>query len=367
MSVSRKFPSYRSLATDHRPLATHFSATLSGIGYFEKKPTLAVAVSGGADSMALLLLANSWAKERGGRAVALTVDHGLRTESASEARQVGTWCKAHGIEHHVLEWKSPKPSSAIQAKARDARYALLTAWCREHKLLHLLTAHHLSDQAETLLLRMARGSFIEGLSCMPAVSFRDGVRLLRPLLDVTKSELVDFLGAKNQRWIEDPSNRNPHYTRNRIRPHIGNDVARKASDLTARLGVIRNGLEHRLAAAMVRTVDIYHHHAVLKMAAFRALTEMQAMRLLSALLQALADLPAPPRSEQVALLYKDLTAPVPIKRRALAGCQFHYLAKYGHYRVESPPAAPHMKKTRTTAKPLAGGAFLGLNGERKDV
>lgn len=332
-----------------------FSATLSRIGYFEKNPALAVAVSGGADSMALLLLADEWARANGGRAIALTVDHGLRKESAAEARQVGKWCKARGIEHHILRWKTKKPRSAIQAKAREARYALLTGWCRKNKILHLLTAHHLNDQAETLLLRLSRGSFIEGLAAIPAVSTRGGVRLLRPLLGVPKASLASLLAAKRQPWIEDPSNLNRRYARNAIRPHISESCAKQAGDLARRLGAIRRELEHALAKVMVRAVNIYPDHAVLKMDAFEKLPQDQAIRLLSAMLSTLAGLPMPPRTEQVALLRKDLLSG--IKRRALAGCHFHHRPETGGFQVEFAHAHPHMR----SAKPLAGAAFLGLN------
>lgn len=352
---------YKPQGTRHKALSSIFNGALSSIGYFEKKPTLAVAVSGGADSLALLLLADEWARGRGGKTIALTVDHGLRKESAQEAKQVAAWCKSLGIEHHSLKWTSAKPSSAIQAKAREVRYGLLTGWCKKNKVLHLLTAHHQNDQAETLLFRLARGSFLEGLACMPIVSLREGVRLIRPLLGVSKSSLERFLLERNQQWIEDPSNQNPHYTRNRIRNYVSDSAAAQAGALASRLGAIRFQLEHRLAAAMVHAVNIYPGHAVLKIKAFKKLPAEQAIRLLSALLSTLGNLPMPPRTEQVALLYHDLTADMPPKRRALAGCQFHYQAKYCRFRVESPPAAPHMNSGVKPAKPLAGGAFFSLN------
>src|SRR5512144_2076204 len=112
---------------------------------FESSPHLAVAVSGGADSMALGLLAHDWAVARGGRVTALTVDHGLRPASAKEAAQVGSWMSACGIEHHILCWPGAKPASAVQNAARVARYRLLRQWCRQAGVLHLVLGHHADD------------------------------------------------------------------------------------------------------------------------------------------------------------------------------------------------------------------------------
>src|SRR5712692_9076186 len=132
---------------------------MAGLGPFEARPRLAVAVSGGPDSLALAILCHRWAAARGGEAFALSVDHRLRPESAAEVRQVRRWLRALGIPHHVLVWKRPgaRPSSALQAAARAARYGLLAQWCSRRGVLHLALAHHAGDQAETVLMRLARG------------------------------------------------------------------------------------------------------------------------------------------------------------------------------------------------------------------
>lgn len=193
------------------------ATVLDSLGPFEPEPLLAVAVSGGADSLALALLADAWARKRGGRAVALTVDHALRPESADEARQVGAWLAARDIPHVILRRDGLPFTGDIQAAARAARYALLTGWCRANGCLHLLLAHHQGDQAETLLLRLARGSGVQGLSAMAPLSFHPDCRLLRPLLGVPKAALQRCLKDLGQPWIEDPSNRNPAFARVRMR------------------------------------------------------------------------------------------------------------------------------------------------------
>ena len=135
-----------------------FDIRLSALGPFESQPHLAVAVSGGSDSLSLVLLASHWAACRGGKVTALSVDHGLRAESRLEVEQVKKWMRIKGIDHHILSWEERKPVSGLQAAARNARYKLMTDWCREASVLHLLIGHTLDDQAETLLLRHEKAS-----------------------------------------------------------------------------------------------------------------------------------------------------------------------------------------------------------------
>src|SRR5712691_3859412 len=215
---SRAAPSRPVVAETARPIgADEFAALMAPHGPFESAPFLAVAVSGGADSLALCLLAWDWARRLGGSLAALTVDHGLRAASAEEAAQVGDWLAARGIAHRILAWQPPARLRNMQAAARAARYALLTEWCRAAGCLHLLTAHHREDQAETLLLRLARGSGLDGLAGMAASREATSCRLLRPLLSVPRDRLAATLRAAGQSWIEDPTNRDATYARARLR------------------------------------------------------------------------------------------------------------------------------------------------------
>ncbi len=174
---------------------------------------IAVGVSGGADSLSLLLLTAS-----NYDVTAITVDHGLRADSATEALFVNKVCSEKGIKHVTLRWEGVKPTSNIQAEARAARYSLMQRWCSENDIPFLAVAHHRDDQAETLLLRLARGSGVYGLAAMP--SQRDiggGVSIVRPLLSIPKSQLIEVLKSEGQEWIEDPSNRSEAYDRVRVR------------------------------------------------------------------------------------------------------------------------------------------------------
>ncbi len=239
-----------------------FAALMRPLGPYEVAPRLAVAVSGGADSMALALLARTWARRQGGEAVALTVDHGLRREAAAEARQVRSWMSDHGMAHQILRWRGPKPESGIQAAARQARYEALGQWCRRHDVLHLLTAHHGGDQAETVLLRLWQGSGIEGLAGMPAIRAMPGVRLLRPLLPLRHADLAATLAARDQAWLEDPSNRDEKFARIRARRHLarsdgGSDAAAWLLQVADQAAVVRRQLRGALADLATRSVRLH--------------------------------------------------------------------------------------------------------------
>ncbi len=240
-----------------------FARLMAPLGPFEARPQLAVAVSGGADSLALALLAERWARARGGRIVALTVDHGLRRESAGEAAAVARWMKRRGIAHRILVWRGAKPGAGIQAAARAARYRLLEDWCaaraRARGIVHLLLGHQREDQAETLLLRLERGSAAYGLAAMPAITERPGVRLLRPLLAVPRAALADFLRREGQAWIDDPSNRDRRYRRVHMRAALGGDSAlsKRIADSAAELGRTRAALEAGVADCLVRAVTLH--------------------------------------------------------------------------------------------------------------
>src|SRR5579885_530585 len=193
------------------------AAALAAIGGFEPSPLVAVGVSGGPDSLALMILTDRWARRHGGTAWGLIVDHRLRPESASEAATVAGWLAARGIPHTVLAWEGEKPATGIQEAARAARYRLLTAWCAAQGCLHLLTAHHRDDQVETYLIRRRAGSGVDGLAGMPAVRELSQLRLVRPLLGVPKARLAAFLDVEGQPCVRDPSNINPAFERARLR------------------------------------------------------------------------------------------------------------------------------------------------------
>ncbi len=178
---------------------------------------LAVAVSGGADSMCLCLLMNLWARSNGLCIVALTVDHLLRAESTAEAEKVLYWMQQRGIEHHTLSWKKESPPANLQDSARQARYKLLIEWCSQNHVKYLALAHNLDDQFETVMQRLAHHSGPSGLAGIPLARSTEHVKILRPLLNYSKSQIIETLRHLNQEWIEDPSNQNTKFTRIKIR------------------------------------------------------------------------------------------------------------------------------------------------------
>lgn len=185
-----------------------------------KAQKIAVAVSGGADSLALALMAKNELAVFGFEVIALTVDHKLRPTSTQEAAYVAEVMKAHGIEHHILEWTSEKPKTGIEEAARKARYQLLTDWCQNHDIKILLTAHHQNDQAETFLMRLKRGSGLEGLCCMRPVSENNGIIIARPFLNTDPQDLRQYLSDRHVKWMEDESNDDVRYFRNRLRQFL---------------------------------------------------------------------------------------------------------------------------------------------------
>lgn len=184
---------------------------------FEDKPEIAVATSGGPDSLALCLLLNHWVTQKQGKLISLTVDHRLRAGSTQEAEQVNQWLTAQEIEHHILPWIGQKPSHDIQNKARNIRYQLLEEWCEVHHILHLFLGHHCGDQEETILQRLLHASGPQGLQGMQACTYRPFGRLLRPLLKMSKQQLIYFLDATHQSYFSDPSNLNLSFERVKIR------------------------------------------------------------------------------------------------------------------------------------------------------
>ncbi len=233
-------PSLQAIETSFAPLA--------------EANALLLAVSGGPDSTALLLMAASWARRRAGRPrlQAATVDHGLREASAEEARAVAALCEKLGVPHRVLPWRGAKPESRVQERAREARYALLDECARAVGADFVVTGHHLDDQAETTLFRLLRGSGIGGLRAMAARTTRQGVTIARPLLGFAKRELVATCEAAGVAFARDPSNEDPRYARTRLRA-LGAALAAEGLDAPALARLARRAA--KVEDALVRQTE----------------------------------------------------------------------------------------------------------------
>ena len=202
---------------------------------------VAVAVSGGGDSMALLDLIQHWALGEKAKLSAVTVDHGLRPEAADEAAMVAGFCAERDIPHEVLKWGGWDGKGNLQAAAREARYRLMADWARERGVEVVCLGHTRDDQAETFLMRLARKAGSDGLRSMPSRFERMGMLWARPLLGVGRAELRVYLKRQNIPWVEDPSNEDEGFDRVK---------ARKALECLAPLGIDAEGLSivaHNLA------------------------------------------------------------------------------------------------------------------------
>ena len=264
-------------------------ALFSGL---DAHPVLVLAASGGPDSTALMVLAAHWrdALKTKPKLIAVTVDHGLRRESKQEAAAVGRLARKLKIAHRTLRWNARKPSTGLQEAARMARYRLLGDAARRAGAAHVLTAHTLDDQAETVLIRMSRGSGLTGLGAMTRLSALPGaednsITLVRPLLDISKARLVATLRSANIPYADDPSNRDPRFTRARLRGLTG--------------ALAREGLDaHRLAqlARRLKRAD-----AAIEAAVNRAVAEL------------VLELPAPGSVAVEARRFVDLPAEIALR------------------------------------------------------
>ncbi len=262
----------------------HFAGAMRTFAPFEPRPKIAVAVSGGPDRMCLALLAADWIRDRGGEIRGFVVDHGLRAGSAAEAALVVDRLASLDIPAEVLRWRHGALASRIQQRARDARYALLEEAVAAWGGLHLLVAHHVDDQRETVALRCLRGSGPVGRSGMAAVAERGQIRLLRPLLAMPKAMLLATLRHRGVPWVEDPSNNDLRFARASLR-QAGSGSMDPVADASARL---------RLNDAAVRFLAAYatigeERSVRFPRAPFRALPADAACYLLGHVLAALGD------------------------------------------------------------------------------
>ena len=300
--------------------------------FFERYPLtdeiVAAGVSGGADSLALVLRL----KEIGRKVVALSVDHGLRAESRAEAEYVARLMNEAGIEHHILTWQGEKPTAAIEAEAREARYRLLAEWCKEHKIKYLAVGHHRRDQAETFLLRLQRGSGLYGLSGMLPISERNGIMVIRPQLEDDPEDLRNYLRAKGIAWVEDPSNQCLDFQRVKMRKflpelerQIGISEARLAN--TAKiLARSREYIESVVTNCIDNKVRCYGRHIFSFADGWLArLHEEIAYRVLAELLCRCADLDYAPEAEEILHLLAEMKKS--FKGATLGGCEIFVAQK----------------------------------------
>ncbi|MEO1111489.1 MAG: tRNA lysidine(34) synthetase TilS [Pseudomonadota bacterium] len=298
---------------------------------------LAFAVSGGSDSLCLLVLFSEWRQRNrwDGSAEVLVVDHGLRPESAAEASFVRDAALKHGLAAQVLPWEGTKPGSNIQDEARRARYALMAARLAETGAQALVLGHHMDDQAETFLDRLTRGSGVSGLSAMAfdEPDGPEGLRLLRPFLGVRKDRLEASLRERGLDWCRDPSNDNSKYKRSRLRRIMGlleqeGLTAERLSETAGRIRRSRAALDSVVHGTASRLLENHRSGpARIDRFSYRDLPEDLRLRLLKEMVLTVTGRRPEPRLRQLealdALLCSDRCA-----RQTLCGAVFEAGSAY---------------------------------------
>jgi tRNA(Ile)-lysidine synthase len=278
-------------------------------------PRIALAVSGGPDSLALMYLAAWWgaAEPKAPALSVLTVDHGLRASSRDEALMVGRMASSLGLPHAILTWEAgPTQRASLQTRARAARYDLMATHCHANDIPALVTAHHLDDQAETFLMRLKRGSGIDGLAAIPERGEWAGILLLRPLLDVPKARLIATLVEKGIGFVSDPSNADHRFERAKVR---GSGEALAVLGLTPeavalsarRLRRAREALDHGAQSFLDAHSELDEAgYAVIDPKALRSAPQEIALRALARLIASVGGADEPLRLAKLEALFGSL-------------------------------------------------------------
>lgn len=324
----------------------------------------AVAVSGGGDSVALMHLLHAYCQKHDlPSPQVVTVDHALRKGSAQEAETVAQWARADGMQTHILTRIGPIPDADIEAEARAARYALIGAWAKVQGIRTICLAHTEDDQAETFLMRLMRGSGVDGLSAMqplapfPYADYAGDLMIARPLLDVRRAELRQYLKSAQLNWIEDPMNDDPRFTRVRLRKAapdlaaLGFDTRRLATT-AGHLSRVREALEHATVTLRSRITRPAADGILIDGAALTGADAEIALRLISALLMEVGGQIYRPRFERLDRLYQAILQDKLGAGRTLHGCKIsrapRRLSGFGPLTIFIRPENGRKKMTKAT-------------------
>ena len=308
-----------------------FFKVMDTLGPYERNPHLAVAVSGGSDSLCLAILAQEWANNRGGKITALIVDHGLRKNSGKECKETQNILKKRKIFSHCFKWKLSKiPKKGVQEKAREFRYNIFEDWCFKKNIVHLLVAHHFEDQKETFLMRLNDNSNIYGLACMPKILFKKKIRILRPLLDLRKKEIIKYLKEEKVNWIEDPTNVSSKYSRNRLRKILPKLEKKGLTDnklkkILKRAQKERKKIENKFADWLNKYVDINSlGYASINFSSLKLLNKDDFIFIFSRILNMISGSFYVPKSKYVYNFYKKIKSNETINHSNLGGCHIFF-------------------------------------------
>lgn len=304
----------------------HFVGLMAALPIDMAEPKVAVAVSGGPDSMALAYALTQWTTLE---AHILSVDHGLRAEAADEIALVERVAKEWGASFQVLKWEHDGAPERLQEEARRARYQLMAEYCQKQEIEHLFLAHHMDDQAETVLFRLAKGSGLDGLSGMRAVQDMDEIRLVRPLLGVSKAALIELCETQGIAYVNDRSNDDDVFARVRLRK--SREVleeeglsAKRLSVTAQRIERARKALDELSAKAYEDgIVEIDTGRIVFDFQHFAQQPDEIGLRVLMKAIQILCpNRDYAPRMEKLEDLFSDLVAMNDFRKRTLGGVVF---------------------------------------------
>lgn len=296
---------------------------------------IAVAVSGGADSMALALMLKDFAHDNQLELHALHVNHNLRPESALEAEQVKDWLASYGINCEIF---TPKDSIAemngnLMQNARQVRYDLMIDYCLKHHIQYLAVAHHQQDAVETFLMRLARGSGVDGLSSIKPITSvncdAQEIKIIRPLLNIDKVSLQNYLQSKGQDWIEDPTNHNMRFTRTKMRQLIPiladyGISSKRIALVTQHLQRTSDFLQEVAGKWLVQNAIINAVEIIIPSESWGELHHEMQLRTLSYALKQLNPQKAELRFEKLEYLRQKMLSPNDFRGQTLHHCQIKY-------------------------------------------
>lgn len=308
-----------------------FTMKIQEIFSTKNLPTkIAVAVSGGVDSLALTLLLNQFCCEKKIELLAATVDHKMRQGSAQEALELGKILKKQKISHQILAIDPQKlPHSNVEAKLRDARYELLYDFCLKNKIEFLFLGHQMEDVAENFLIRLFRGSGLDGLSTISEIAQFKKIQLVRPLLNIEKDDLRKFLNSKKVKWLEDETNEDEKFLRNKIRNFFNSFeektlIQKRIKSAADEIATMRDFIDEamlREAKEMLEFSDrICAGSFLLNRKKLQTTPQKIALKILALTLMEVSGNIYKPRLEQLKNFYKHLIQTTPIKPRNFYGC-----------------------------------------------
>ncbi|MBU6339653.1 MAG: tRNA lysidine(34) synthetase TilS [Rickettsiales bacterium] len=308
-------------------LENNFQTKLNQIFAQEKLPkSFAVAVSGGSDSLALTLLLKEFCATKKIKLVAITVDHKMRKSSSDEALVLSKILQKQKISHQILAIDDKKiPNKNIESNLRELRYGLLHSFCKKNKITHLFLGHIEGDIAENFLIRLFRGSGLDGLSSIAESSEVSDIKLIRPLLDFNKDELQTYLNNKKIKWFEDESNKDEKFLRNKIRKFFNqfeekNLIQKRIKSAADEIAKMRDLLNEFMLREAKKILTFENGFLIIDYKKFTKIEEKIALKILAFILMEVGNKPYKPRLEKLKRFYDFIIQNENHKPRNFYGC-----------------------------------------------